>query len=119
MELSDSRGDIPEEHVLALVRILQEAVSNSIRHGESRNIRVTLRKEGDDFYFAIRDDGKGFDVEKVLDPAESDTDYENLRTTGHRGLANMHERVQLLRGVMRVKSTPGQGSLIEIRFPLA
>jgi signal transduction histidine kinase len=118
MEIQETWDNVSEEQVLALIRILQEAVSNSIRHGKSRSIRVTLREEGGELSFVIRDDGGGFHIEKVLDPAESGADYENLRTTGHRGLANMHERVQLLRGAMRVDSEPGRGCLIDIRFPI-
>jgi signal transduction histidine kinase len=112
----ESHEDIPEEHVLALVRILQEAVSNSVRHGESRNIRATLGEEGaGKLRFTVRDDGRGFDLRNA--GTDLDTDCENLRTTGHRGLANMHERVRLLRGTMRVKSEPGQGCLIDVEFP--
>ncbi|MDR1732409.1 MAG: histidine kinase [Synergistaceae bacterium] len=122
--------NLPEEHVLALVRILQEAVSNSVRHGESRHIRVSLQKEeqeeereigqesgekAGEFHFVIQDDGRGFAREVLL--ADSDSDYEHLRTSGHRGLANMHERVRLLQGSMRVKSAPGEGCLIDVRFP--
>ncbi|MDR1875168.1 MAG: sensor histidine kinase [Synergistaceae bacterium] len=117
VDLRESHEGIPEEHVLALVRILQEAVSNSVRHGESHNIRATLREEGAGLRFTVRDDGRGFHFHHA--DADSDTAYENLRTTGHRGLANMHERVRLLRGTMRVKSEPGQGCLIDIAFPLA
>ncbi|MDR1378539.1 MAG: ATP-binding protein [Synergistaceae bacterium] len=118
MEIQETRENVLEEQVLALIRILQEAVSNSVRHGKSHSIRVTLREEEGELRFVIRDDGGGFHSEKVLDPTEADADYENLRTTGHRGLANMHERVQLLRGAMRVDSEPGKGCLIDIRFPL-
>ncbi|MDR2137725.1 MAG: histidine kinase, partial [Synergistaceae bacterium] len=101
MDIREARENIPEERVLDLIRILQEAISNSVRHGGSRNIRVTLREEGGELRFMIQDDGKGFHIEKVLDPTEADAEYENLRTTGHRGLANMQERVRLLRGRMR------------------
>jgi signal transduction histidine kinase len=118
MEIRETWDNVSEEQVLALIRILQEAVSNSVRHGKSRSIRVTLKEKEGELFFVIRDDGGGFHIEKVLDPAEADADYENLRTTGHRGLANMHERVQLLRGAMRVDSEPGRGCLIDIRFPL-
>jgi len=110
---ADMDEDIPEEHVLALVRILQEAVSNSVRHGESRNIRVSLRREKGELHFTIEDDGGGFHVE-----TDSDTDYENLRATGHRGLSNMYERVQLLRGTMCIRSAPGRGCRLDVRFPV-
>ncbi|MDR3231509.1 MAG: sensor histidine kinase [Synergistaceae bacterium] len=109
----DMDADVPEEHVLALVRILQEAVSNSVRHGESRHIRVSLHENEGELHFTIEDDGRGFHVEK-----ESDTDYEHLRATGHRGLSNMYERVQLLRGTIRIRSASGRGCILDIRFPV-
>ena len=61
--------------------------------------------------FRIRDDGVGF-------AAQTETDYERLRATGHRGLAHINERVQLLKGRMRLESKPAEGCLIDIDFPL-
>ena len=61
---------------------------------------------------SIEDDGSGFDSD-----AYSETEYERLRTTGHRGLANINERVRLLRGTMRLESRPGKGCRIDITFP--
>lgn len=112
-EVSDALDSISEEHVLALVRILQEAVSNSVRHGEASQIALDAKKEKGCVLFSIRDDGKGFCAK-----AGAETDYEKLRTTGHRGLANINERVQLLRGTMRIESEPGQGCRISVSFPL-
>lgn len=108
----ETLDSLPEEHVLALVRIMQEAVSNSVRHGRARSIQVRVRDEGCAVRFSIRDDGKGFD------PGEHPgTEYERLRTSGHRGLANISERVRLLRGTMRLESRPGEGCGIDIVFP--
>ena len=109
----DLSETISEEQVLAVVRILQEAVSNSVRHGESRRLQVKLEKRNEFAHLAIQDDGKGFQLD-----GKEETDYEHLRTTGHRGLANMNERTQLLQGNMRLISKPGQGCRIEIGFPI-
>ena len=107
--------EIPEEYVLAFVRILQEAVSNSARHGGATNVSVALQaKDSIDkgtLFFQIKDNGKGF-------AAQADTDYERLRTTGHRGLAHIHERVQLLKGTINLKSEPGNGCLLEVDIPI-
>ena len=107
--------EIPEEHILAFVRILQEAVSNSARHGLASRVEVSFQKEegtnGSEtcLLFRIQDNGSGFS-------AQEEADYENLRATGHRGLAHVHERVQLLKGTMRLKSE--RGFLIEIAVPV-
>ena len=60
----------------------------------------------------MEDDGSGFDAD-----AYAGTDFEELRTTGHRGLANINERVRLLRGTMRIMSRPGESCRIDILFP--
>ena len=65
-------------------------------------------------HFSLRDDGAGFDAKNL-----SGTDYEVLRTTGHRGLANMNERARLLGGTMMLDSSPGAGCRIDIVFPSA
>ncbi len=108
----ETLDSLPEEHVLTLVRIMQEAVSNSVRHGGARLIQVRVQDESNEIRFSIRDDGKGFDAEE-----HPGTEYERLRTSGHRGLADMSERVRLLRGTMRLKSRPGEGCSIDIVFP--
>lgn len=108
----ETLDSLPEEHVLALVRIMQEAVSNSVRHGDARSIQVRVRNEGRTVRFSIRDDGKGFDAGE-----HPGTEYERLRTSGRRGLANISERVRLLRGTIRLESSPGEGCSIDIVFP--
>ncbi len=108
----ESLDSLPEEYSLALIRIFQEAVSNSVRHGHARSLRVSLRKEGDSVRFTLEDDGLGFEARSL-----SEREYEALRTTGHRGLANMNERVRLLNGAMTLESHPGKGCGIDILFP--
>ncbi|TDY52600.1 signal transduction histidine kinase [Aminivibrio pyruvatiphilus] len=113
VEVGEDLDILSEESSLALVRIFQEAVSNSARHGRARSVRAILKKEGHVVHFTIEDDGGGFDAARI-----SGTEYELLRTTGHRGLANMNERVRLLGGTMKLESSPGQGCRIDIVFPL-
>lgn len=113
VEVGEDLDILSEESSLALVRIFQEAVSNSARHGRARSVRAALKKEGHAVHFSIEDDGGGFDAARI-----SGTEYELLRTTGHRGLANMNERVRLLGGTMKLESSPGQGCRIDIVFPL-
>lgn len=112
MEDDEGLPGVSEEHVLALVRIMQEAVSNSARHGGARHVEVALREEESSLCLAIVDDGRGFSP-----VPEEETDYERLRTTGHRGLANIYERAQLLHGTMHVESLSGEGCRIEVVLP--
>jgi signal transduction histidine kinase len=114
-EEAEAEMEIPEEHILAFVRILQEAVSNSARHGLASRVEVIFHKEertdgtGNRLLFRVRDNGSGM-------APDGETDYENLRATGHRGLAHIHERVQLLKGTMRMESE--NGFLIDIAVPV-
>jgi signal transduction histidine kinase len=102
--------DLQEEYSLAIIRILQEAVSNSVRHGGATAIEAALFVEGGDLVFRVSDDGTGF--------AEIPSDYEKLRLDGHRGLSNMYERAQLLGGKLEIDSKPSAGCSITVRMNL-
>lgn len=112
---SDDHLELPDEYTLAMIRIFQEAVSNSVRHGKARKIEVMLAREQDEVVFSVADDGTGF-----IDPPGPD--YERLRLKGHRGLSNIHERVQLLGGRMKIEpadasASAGSGCRIVVRVP--
>jgi signal transduction histidine kinase len=105
-------GALPPEQVLALFRVVQEAVHNAVRHGGAREVLVRLeRAETPEprVLMDVVDDGGGFDP-----PA----DYTRLRVEGHRGLANMAERMALVGGSIRVRSRPGAGTTIRCAVPL-
>jgi signal transduction histidine kinase len=100
---------ISREYSLSIIRILQEAVSNSVRHGNATKIDIKLARHDDGIIFEVMDNGRGFNASEF-------NDYENMRLDGHRGLSNMHERVQLLGGALNVSSVPGKGSVILIHL---
>jgi signal transduction histidine kinase len=110
VNVSVAELDIPEAYSLSIIRILQEAVSNSVRHGGAAAVDVSLTMEGDDLIFTVSDDGRGF--------GSLSLDYEKLRLEGHRGLSNMYERVQLLGGKLDISSRPGEGCVISVRMPV-
>lgn len=115
LAVDDSRDDlerISQECALAIVRILQEAVSNSVRHGSASKIDVSLSVGNGSLSFSVRDNGVG-----CGDLADA-PDFERLRIEGHRGLSNMHERVQLLGGKLDIRSAPGEGCIVAVRVPL-
>jgi signal transduction histidine kinase len=92
--------DLPDEYILSVIRIFQESVSNSVRHGGATEIEALLVSIGDEMVFTVSDNGKGLGGEENVLP-----DYEKLRIDGHRGLSNMHERAQLLGGKLEISST--------------
>ena len=95
--------ELMAEQTLSLLRIFQEAVSNAVRHGNATEVHASMREEGERVVFEIRDNGKGFDA---------GFDHHSLRLEGHRGLANMTERMSLMGGTFEVRTTDGEGSVI-------
>ena len=102
--------DIENEKILSLLRIVQEAVSNAVRHGEADEVNIILRKEDDLITMEISDNGNGFDAGNI--------NHETLRVEGHRGLASMTERMSLMGGTIKITSEAGKGTNIIASFRL-
>ena len=102
--------DIDNEKILSLLRIVQEAVSNAVRHGEAGEVNIQLHKDEDTITMEISDNGNGFD--------SGDINTETLRVEGHRGLASMTERMSLMGGTLKITSEPGKGTNIIASFRL-
>lgn len=94
---------LPKEKEVALFRVVQEALTNVLRHARARRVSVRLWPEGDRLFGRVVDDGQGFDLEK---------------TPPSIGILGMHERVQSLGGSLIVYSQPGQGTRVEFGVPL-
>ncbi len=88
--------------------LVAEALNNAIKHANAQIIRVRLYREDDMAILEVEDDGLGFDPDTL----------EELRLTGHYGILNMSERAELLGGHLDLVSQPGQGTRIQVRFPL-
>lgn len=97
----------PQEQ-LQIYRIFQESLNNIGKHAKARQVEVSVTRRKNTFYFSIRDDGQGFDLEKVL----------SQRTYGNGlGLLALHERIRILGGTLAVVSQPGQGTSISFEIP--
>lgn len=94
------------ERQLVLYRVVQEAISNVIRHAEASRIRVEIEEVEDQVVTRIVDDGRGFEPHTAL------TDGAGL------GLVGMDERARLVGGELRVRSEPGRGTEVELRIPM-
>ncbi|HTA21008.1 MAG TPA: sensor histidine kinase [Polyangia bacterium] len=91
-------------------RIVQEAVTNAMRHAAARDLRVRIDRRADRVALRIHDDGRGFDVGVRLEGAAA---------AGHLGVVGMRERVRAHGGGFRLHSRPGDGTTIEVELPLA
>jgi signal transduction histidine kinase/HAMP domain-containing protein len=93
----------------ALFRTVQEAVYNIARHANATNVSIDLQFKRKAIRIAIKDDGGGFDVGAAISSKN--------RPRGL-GLVGMKERIELLNGVMEIKSHTGRGTEIDIEIPL-
>ena len=93
--------DLNEEQTIAFFRVAQQALSNTAQHAGAKSVNIRLINGEDFVRMEIEDNGKGFIVPE---------DLKKVRTTGHRGLSNMYERMKLIGGSCEIKSQPGQGT---------
>lgn len=110
LQLEWNMGDLPAldwiqpSQSLQILRILQEAVSNSIRHSGATHVRVECRQVDDEeVVIAVSDDGRGFDLEG---PHEG------------RGLPSIARRTRLLEARMDIQSSAGKGTIIRLTLPI-
>jgi len=94
---------------IALLRVLQEALSNIKQHSGSRTVSVTLREDAvEGVRMEVRDDGRGFDPETFVPAEDGQSGI---------GLAGMRERLRLLDGRLEIESQPGGPTIVRARLP--
>ncbi len=91
-------------------RIVQEALTNVVRHARARHVYVSLGRRNGELWLAVEDDGIGFDQSAARDRAVQGASL---------GLLGMQERVVLLGGRLDLDSTLMRGTRIQVYFPLA
>lgn len=99
VDLGDTEQFLDKDRQIQLYRIVQECVSNTLKHAAAKALRVTGEQQANNLLFVILDNGKGFDKG-------------NLGQKQHRsfGLLGMEERIKLLGGKMELESAPGKGT---------
>jgi signal transduction histidine kinase len=100
---------------LSAYRIVQEALTNSLKHAGPATATVLVAYGDHDLTVRVDDDGKG--VESASGRQGSDSDRQNRRSAGH-GLIGMRERVALFGGALEVGTRPGGGFQVAARLPL-
>jgi two-component system sensor histidine kinase UhpB len=101
---------LPAEVETAAFRVVQESLTNAVRHAEAHRVEISVRREVGHLALLVRDDGRGFDV------------AEARRASGrgeHFGVVGMAERVKGLGGTLEVRSGPGQGTEVHATLPVA
>lgn len=97
--LDQQMDTLPEDLAHCLYRVAQEASENILRHAGAKKIWVSLLSEGEAVILTIRDNGSGFDLVEL--------------ETQHLGIRGMRERVEMLGGELKVKSTKNQGTEVK------
>ena len=107
LRVPDTPTGLPEGVIGQLLGIVNESLSNVMRHSRASRALVVLaaRDDGTSWEITIEDNGVGFDPTSVV-------------KLGHRGLANIRERAGQVNGTATVDSRPGSGTRVVVRVPL-
>lgn len=89
---------------VALFRVVQESLTNAVRHSKAERIEVVFGREADAHVVEVRDSGVGFDPDAPRDRRSV-------------GLVGMHERALAVGGELAVFSAPGRGTVLRVRIP--
>ena len=106
VEVPDNLPTLSDAKAIGLFRILQEALTNIMRHAGAHSVQVSLRLEDGELCLCVSDDGKGFAPEQRK-PGQSF------------GLVGMQERVLMLGGQLQIDSQPGEGTTLCARVAVA
>ncbi len=100
---------IPRDVETVLYRVVQEALTNVLKHAQANRVSVVLEKQGRQVTAVVEDNGKGFHTNRILKSTEP-----------HRrmGLLGMQERLATVGGVLVVESIPGKGTTVIARIVL-
>ena len=106
---------LPPEVETAVYRIVQEALTNVLKHAAARNVSLVLERKLERLRVLIEDDGQGFDPDLEAAPASPGSDG---RERPRLGLSGIRERLTLLGGTLTVESTPDSGTTLFVSIPL-
>ncbi|HAZ11968.1 MAG: hypothetical protein A2X86_07045 [Bdellovibrionales bacterium GWA2_49_15] len=101
-------SEISELNKIVLFRVAQESLTNIAKHSKARKASIAIRKVQNNVQMVIRDNGVSFKVKNLLLIGK------NTRI----GLIGMEERVKMAGGDFAITSSPGKGTLVEVRIPL-
>lgn len=95
--------DLDSALATTVFRIVQEALTNIVRHAEAARVNIRLEEKEDELLLEVEDDGRGMDM------SEDKQTY---------GLLGMRERVHMFDGELVIESGAGEGTVIRVRLPV-
>ena len=105
LSLAGLEQPLPQDHTIAVFRIVQEALTNVAKHAQAPNVDVSVAVDDGHVAIVVKDDGVGLAPDATRKPRSY-------------GLLGMRERAYLLGGEARVTGAAGGGTTIEVRLPL-
>jgi signal transduction histidine kinase len=97
---------IDDKHATALFRIVQESLTNIVRHAKASRVEITIRRLGDQLFVTVSDDGIGLTTDCT-------------RKENSLGLLGIEERINALGGTFFIANNPDRGMVISVSIPLA
>jgi signal transduction histidine kinase len=111
IELDTSGVDVERigsDREITCFRVVQESLTNALRHASPKQIRVQVVRRPASLSLAIADDGRGFDTGTLAAAS----------VAGHLGVVGMQQRVRARGGTFRLSSDPGTGTRVDVEIPL-
>ncbi|MFN0071409.1 MAG: histidine kinase [Chloroflexota bacterium] len=105
--MEDTR--LAPETEIAVYRIIQEALTNVVRHSEATEASVVLERRAHSILAIVEDNGRGFNVDQLLDSSMRDRSL---------GLYGMHERAALVGATLTIESSLGNGASVFVETPI-
>ncbi|MFM1857102.1 MAG: hypothetical protein RLZ05_162 [Bacteroidota bacterium] len=102
----DTLPTLSKDYEVHFYRIMQEGLSNSLKHADATNLRIALKSKGNVINLQIIDNGKGLPPNFSLE-----------RITG-RGLIGLKNRAQIMGGELIIHSHPEKGTILEFEIPI-
>jgi signal transduction histidine kinase len=99
---------LPETVEENILRVGQEAITNTVKHSGATYLSLELEYSAEDVILTVKDNGNGFTPENCVGPND-----------GHFGLLGMSERAKRLNGKISITSAPGAGTMIRIEIPVS
>jgi signal transduction histidine kinase len=105
LEAPDSLPLFSETTFEAIMQILNEALSNAVRHSEAHHIKITAMQNENSLLIVVKDDGRGFNLQEI-------------QKRDGLGLKNIQQRTHMHGGQIYIDTSPGQGTRLTITVPV-
>ena len=109
LDLDELAEKLDKDRQSMIFYVVEEAVGNARKHAQASDIWIRMHRDDDEYMVEVRDNGHGFDVDKV---------QSNYDKRGSLGMINMLERAEVLKAKLSIASAIGQGTRVSLRVPL-